>query len=110
MVGIGQGSGEQSGFVWDLEPVLSDAGWKQDDWNKDTPFGVVTPGRPWKALVWASNVEIHLHQAERARLLPAAQALATVLTEIDIPADVYDGFNMHNDNPRAIHIAVGEKR
>jgi hypothetical protein len=108
-IGMGEYSGEQQDFVWELEPALWDAGWKQDDWAKDTPFGRQAGGRPWRALVWASNVEIHLHRESRAALLPASEALVAVLNELGITAYVRPIPNVWNDNPRAIHIAIGVK-
>jgi hypothetical protein len=109
-IGLGQGSGEQANFVWSLAPALWAAGWVQDDWNRDRQDGVHQGDRPWVALVWASNVEIHLHPSERARLLPAAEALTAALNDIGILAETCETLNVHNDNPTAIHIAVGDKR
>jgi hypothetical protein len=110
--GMASGSGEQADFIWQLGPILMEAGWQYVDWTVvSVGQQIVTqgPSRPYSGSVAASNVEIHLHSETRNHLLPAATALIAALNDAGIAAREV-GFNTHNGNPKAIHILVGEKR
>jgi len=114
-IGMGPNDGEVEDFVWDLGPILWDAGWIQVDWmpipgeltftHKFGGFGAI---RPTMGDVPAQNVLIELHEdAENSRL--AANALADALTKIGIEAHVVP-FNIHNTNTAIVHILVGPRR
>jgi hypothetical protein len=112
--GIGLGDGEQADFVWDLESILTGAGWRQLNWLS-TVMGpnIVThrgnSGRCGLGNVSAQNVEIHLHPNSQATLTPAANALIFALTDVGIAARAA-GYNIHNGNDAAVHIVIGPKR
>jgi len=108
--GLAANSGEVADFWWDLEPVITAAGWLHLPWNPLSVGMLVYQGlRPVSGSVGASNVEIHIRPEERATLGPAGAALISVLNEIGIEAmDI--GFNSHSANPEAIHIHIGDKR
>jgi len=55
-----------------------------------------------------TNVEIHIHPQSRASLAPAAAALIAALTAAGIIASD-EGFNLHTQNVRAVHIVIGVK-
>lgn len=102
-------SGEQVDFWWILQPSLTAAGWKNVSWRYGQSTGGISQGgRPETGEVAATNVEIHLHPAQRGELEPAASALISALNDVGIDArDI--GFNAYNSNDTAIHILIGEK-
>jgi hypothetical protein len=102
-------SGEQADFWWILQPALTAAGWKNVSWRYGQSTGGYSQGgRPETGEVAATNVEIHLHPAQRGKLEPAASALISALNDVGIDArDI--GFNAHNSNCTAVHILIGEK-
>jgi len=110
-IGSGQGDGEQADFVWDLEQMLRAAGWREVHWGVHGVgiAAIVRPGQPVLGIVAAQNVEIHLDPSGRAGLLPATNALISVLQEAGIEAHEAT-FNVHSSNVHAIHILVGPKR
>jgi hypothetical protein len=110
--GLELSNGEQADFLWDLAPALTNAGWVHEPWTTVNKFeSVIRQGtRPDSGIVAASNVEIHLHPEMAATLMPATEALIAGLNDIGILARYWGGINVHNANPNAIHIAIGEKR
>lgn len=113
-IGCGMGDGEQADFIWDLEPILANAGWKELSWCSTQlgPNLVIHRGssqRPTLGNVSASNVEIHLSPNFRAALSPAANAVISALTGIGINARDA-GYNIANGSDAAVHILTGPKR
>lgn len=111
---IGMGDGEQADFIWDLEPVLTNAGWKQLPWFSTAmgPNQVIFRGssqRPALGNVSARHVEIHLAPSARTTLQPAADALISALNDNGIAARDA-GYNINNGNTAAVHILIGPKR
>jgi hypothetical protein len=108
------GDGEQADFIWDLEPILANSGWRQLAWLTTAigPNLVIFRGdsqRPVLGNVSASNVEIHLALDSRATLQPAADALISALNGVGIAARDA-GYNVANGNTNAVHILIGPKR
>jgi hypothetical protein len=101
-------SGEQADFWWVLQPALTAAGWKNVSWRYGQSTVFSQAGRPETGEAAATNVEIHLHPAQRGTLEPAASALISALNDVGIDASDI-GFNTYNDNLGAIHIVIGEK-
>jgi hypothetical protein len=101
-------------FLWSLEPTILDAGWIQKDWIGGDVFKKRPgDGKGWRddhvyGLVNVGNVSIEMAPESRARLTPAAEALAAVLNEIGIDAVTYDD-NNSSVNPNVIHVLVGPK-
>jgi hypothetical protein len=113
-VGIGAGSGEQADCAWDIEEMLTNAGWSQMNWGvHEVGVSVVERGhgghRPVAGSVGAQNIEIHLAPDFRQSLLPAANGLASALTEIGVAASEVP-FNANSTNNEAIHILIGPKQ
>ena len=111
---VGMGDGEQADFIWDLEIVLSNAGWRQIAWFATAmgPNLVIHRGssqRPTLGNVSALGVEIHLAPSARSALLPAANALILALNDAGIVARD-SGYNIMNGNTNAVHILIGPKR
>jgi hypothetical protein len=59
-------------FLWDLHPILVEAGWENIDWLEGLFVIRQGPDRPVSGPVGATNVEIHMHPSFRNLLLPAA--------------------------------------
>jgi hypothetical protein len=110
-VGFGEGDGEQADCAWDIEEILSNAGW--DQW----PWGVHAVGiaaihrnlRPLAGSVGAQNVEIQIDSSWRQARWPAAEALIQALNSIGIHA-AERPVSTPNTNVQAIHILIGPKR
>lgn len=56
------------------------------------------------------NVELELFPETRAKLLPAAKALAAALNDIGIDANIPVSPNNSSANPTVIHLLVGMKQ
>lgn len=112
--GTGTGDGEQADFIWDLEPILISAGWKQLGWFSTAmgPNQLIwrgNSGRPALGNVTALGVEIHLAPNARPALEPAANALISALNGIGIAARDA-GYNITNGSTYAVHVLIGPKR
>ena len=103
---------EQWDFLWQLEPIFAKAGWIFVDWDGPKTFGKInwTMARHAYGVANVSNVSIELSPGKRDALLPAANALAEVLSSIGIAAVVephpISGVSQTVD---AIHFLVGAK-
>lgn len=109
--GLTAGPGEPMHFLWRLEKVLADAGWRHIDWPGSLSSHQGSPGvgRFWlNGFVWADDVEIHVRPDDVA-LMPAAEALKAALEEIGIVATL-PGFGTNSPNANTIHIHVGLKQ
>lgn len=111
-IGFGSGDGEQADFAWDIEEMLGNAGWNQQQWGAIAggPAVVNDRGRwrPFAGSVSAINVEIHIDPDSRKKLLAAADAFISILNDIGIEAK-HVPFNTRNANADAIHILIGPK-
>jgi hypothetical protein len=111
-IGFGPGDGEQANFCWDVETMLANAGWDEQQWGVIASGAILVndrgPTRPRAGLVSAESVEIHLDSEWRRALLPAATALISALKGIGIEANEVP-FNTTNGNAHAIHILIGPK-
>jgi hypothetical protein len=112
--GIGPNDKDVEDFLWDLEPCLWAAGWKQEDWT--WPDGSKSgerrgaSGRPTIATGQAaSNVSVQIHPGSENAFGDAADALVAALNKNGIAAERH-GFNIHNGNPKAMHILIGPRR
>ena len=110
-VGFGEGDGEQADIAWDLEKLLTDAGWAELPWGVHAVGVAVIQrnGRPIAGSVAAQNIEIHLDPSARQALLPAAQALVAFLNGVEIKVSIVP-INIANTNTHAMHVLVGPKR
>jgi hypothetical protein len=114
-IGMGPNDGEVEDFIWDIEPALGQAEWKQISWRySNGQTGEIMRGgigmrRPALGSVPASNVMIAMHPPETVSMSKAAQALVVELQKLDIAAQIV-GFNIHNANANALHILIGPKR
>ena len=112
---VGPNDKEVEDFLWNLEPILWNADWKQVDWIYGRPGRVsVSRNDPERRLVGAMlpafNISIQIHDpANSPALVEAANALVSALAEIGIDAELH-GFNIHNATPSAMHILVCPKR
>lgn len=104
--GVSSFESEQVDILWDLEEVLSLAGWQQLPWPRPD---ITRSLRPAAGLVAAQNVEIQLDPSWRLAGLPAAGALIDALNDIGIEAREAP-FNTPNTNVQAVHVVVGPKR
>jgi hypothetical protein len=113
--GIGPNDKDVEDFLWDLEPGLWAAGWKQIDWQYSDFQGGGSgqrrgnSGRPAIGRVAASNVSIQIHPGQEPLFEEAAKALVAILKKTGFEAQI-DGFNIHNANARAIHVLIGPRR
>lgn len=110
--GLAAGPAEPMHFLWRLEKVLRDAGWRHLDWigGVTTGQGSKQSGREWRnGFVWADDVEIHIRPGGEPMFATAAAALIGALNEIDIAAKVIE-FNIHNENTETLHILIGLKQ
>ncbi|MGJ4915919.1 hypothetical protein ACQR10_13315 [Bradyrhizobium sp. HKCCYLRH2060] len=104
---------EQWDFLWLLEPVFPKAGWVFVDWDGPQKFSKLNWTMTWHFYGVANvlNVSIELTPEHRSELLPAATALAKVLNDIGIVAQVEAApISGASANADAIHSLVGEKR
>lgn len=101
---------EQWDFLWQLEPVLPEAGWLHMDWHGGHVFKKPNwPGDHVYGQIGVINVSVEIHPQSREKLLPAARELAAALNEIGIEATA-GAFNNTSINTDAIHLLVGPKR
>ena len=112
--GIGPNDKDVEDCLWELEPLLLNAGWQQLPWRyPDGRIGGIPRGHSNRPLVGpdvpAFNVVIQIHPGQESSLGAAAEALATALTGIGVDASVLP-FNIHNGNRAAMHVLVGPKR
>jgi hypothetical protein len=102
---------EQWDFMWSLEPTLTAAGWQHVDWvggftfRKNGWSGNHTYGE-----MGVVNIELEIFPDARAKLLPAAKALAAALNDIGIDANIPISPNNSSINPGVIHLLVGMKQ
>jgi hypothetical protein len=116
-IGMGPNDGEVEDFIWDIEPALAAAGWKQIAWAFPglggafifVQRGGIGASRPLLGSVAAMNVMVTFNPGAPAALQSAAEALVSALNGAEIEAHVV-GFNVHNINGNAIHILIGPKR
>jgi hypothetical protein len=106
--GLALHSGEQADFWWDLEPVITAAGWIHVPWT-GTGDIVRQGNRVISGAVAAANVEVHLHSQSEQQLLPATTALIWALEDVGIAAR-HPGFNCNSGNTNAVHILIGDKQ
>ncbi len=98
---------EQWDFMWCLEPAIRKAAWVQLDWVGGFTFKKQNwPGDHVYGEMGVINVSVELHEENRTKLLPAAEALAAALRSIGVTANV-EQFNNSSTNPAAIHLLVG---
>lgn len=110
--GFGDGDGEQADFVWDIEEILEQAGWKQVAWGVHAMgVSVIERGmqRPTAGSVSSQNLEIHLDRSSEETLRPAAEALVAALSSVEIVAKIVP-INIVNVNTSAMHLLAGPKR
>jgi hypothetical protein len=110
--GIGPNDKDVEDFLWDLEPCLWAAGWTQVDWTwPDGSKSGVRRGasrRPTIATDQAcSNVSVQIHPGSEALLGAAADRLVAAIKGIGLAAEKQP-FNIHNGNPNAIHVLIGQ--
>ena len=104
---------EQWDFLWLLEPVFPKADWVFVNWEGPQKFSKLnwTMEWHWYGVANVLNVSIELTPEHRSKLLPAAEALAKVLNDIGIAAEVEDHpISGTSATADAIHILVREKR
>ena len=99
-------------FLWVMEPLFPKANWVFVNWVGDGFFAKL----PWTMVgriygeANVSNVSIELSPENREKLLPAATALAGVLNEIGIAAQVERQIiASRSETTDAIHILVGDR-
>ena len=112
-MGFGGGDGEQADLCWDIEEMLANAGWDQQQWGVISVGGIPAindrgTSRPRAGNVSAANVEIHLEPDTRAALLPAAMAFGHELNVLGIHTKIVRN-NTRNANIQAMHILIGPK-
>jgi hypothetical protein len=97
-------------FLWQLEPVISRAGWVHIDWIGPQTFKKNGwPGDHNYGLANVSNVSIEVHPQAPEKLKLAAEALAEALRDINITVTTTD-FNNASMNMEAVHLLVGPKQ
>jgi hypothetical protein len=99
-------------LLWRLEPLFPQADWVFVNWVGDGFFGKI----PWTMVgriygeANVSNISIELSPENRERLLPAATALADVLNEIGLAAQVEPQLiASRSQTTDAIHVLVGDR-
>jgi hypothetical protein len=102
---------EQWDFAWQLEPLMSQAGWIFVEWTSATGrFSklnwTMNPHKYGVANV--ENVTIELAPESREQLMPAATALANAFKQIGIDATV-TGKNNNSTNAGVIDLLLGAK-
>jgi hypothetical protein len=110
-IGFGDGDGEQADCAWDIEEVLTVAGWSQIAWGVHA-VGILTIHRnlrPLAGSVGAQNIEVQMEPSWRQGRLPAAEALIAALNSIGVDA-AERPYNTANTNVQAIHVLIGPKR
>lgn len=103
-------SKEPLNLVFQIEEILSAAGWKQLDW--DALITINRTGRSSLGIAAETGVtiqvEFDLEAATRSRLLGIAKFLASALTKEGIAAEA-QFMPLKTKNPESIHLVVGEK-
>src|SRR5216683_2290973 len=97
-------------FLSEFEPLMKNSGWVHEDWMGGRRFrkGSSLEGK-YYGVANAMNVSIELMPQAEAQLRPAAEALATILTEIGTDAVIAPANNTHIAEG-SIQFLVGPKR
>jgi hypothetical protein len=97
-------------FLSEFGPLMKNSGWVHEDWMGGRRFrkGSSLEGK-YYGVANAMNVSIELMPQDEAQLRPAAEALATILTEIGTDAVIAPANNTHIAEG-SIQFLVGPKR
>jgi hypothetical protein len=101
---------ETQEFLIEIEDALRSAGWMQVDWSNDFEDVIFSrTGRPKAGVSSHSGVVIEVHKENAANFQPIAQALMDALNGEGVATEVKYVGTFKNNNPKAVHIIVGEK-